>query len=223
MATATEKAYRVVTLDGIDPADETDGRVRLAVRRELDIEAFGVNAYRAVADDAQIINEHDELGLSSAGQQELYVVLNGGATFTIDGEKVEAPAGSLVFVRDPATKRGAVATEVGTTVLAVGATPGEAYRVMPPEGQEAMEAYNKGDFEKAIERLGQVLAREPNDVLSLYNSACFEARLGRTHDALEHLGRAIEVGERERVVAYARGDEDFDSIREDPRFKQLVP
>jgi len=116
-----------------------------------------------------------------------------------------------------------VATEVGTTVLAVGATPGEAYRVMPPEGQEAMEAYNKGDFEKAIERLGQVLAREPNDVLSLYNSACFEARLGRTDDALEHLGRAIEVGERERVVKYARGDEDFDSIREDPRFKKLVP
>ena len=223
MATATEKAYRVVTLDGIEPGDEADGRVRLAVRRELDIEAFGVNAYRAVADDAQIINEHDELGLSSAGQQELYVVLNGGATFTIDGERVEAPAGSLVFVRDPATKRGAVATEVGTTVLAIGATPGEAYRVMPPEGQKAMEAYNKGDFEKAIELLGQVLAREPNDVLSLYNSACFEARLGRTDDALEHLRRAIEVGERERVLKYARGDEDFDSIREDPRFKQLVP
>jgi tetratricopeptide (TPR) repeat protein len=223
MATATEKAYRVVTLDGIEPADEADGRVRLAVRRELDIEAFGVNAYRAVADDAQIINEHDELGLSSAGQQELYVVLNGAATFNIDGERVEAPAGSLVFVRDPATRRGAVATEVGTTVLAIGGTPGEAYRVMPPEGQEAMEAYNAGDFEKAIERLGQVLAREPNDVLSLYNSACFEARLGRTDDALEHLRRAIEVGERERVVEYARGDEDFDSIREDPRFKKLVP
>jgi tetratricopeptide (TPR) repeat protein len=221
MATATEKAYRIVTLDGIEPGDEVDGRVRLAVRQELDIEAFGVNAFRAVADQAQVINEHDEVGLSSAGQQELYVVLNGAATFSIDGERVEAPAGSLVFVRDPATKRGAVATEVGTTVLAIGSTPGEAYRVSPPEAQEAMKAYNAGDFEKAIELLGQVLAREPNDVLSLYNTACFEARLGRTDDALEHLRRAIEV--EERAVHYARGDEDFDSIREDPRFKKLVP
>jgi tetratricopeptide (TPR) repeat protein len=221
MATATEKAYRVLTLDGIEPADEADGRVRLAVRRELDIEAFGVNAYRAVADDAQIINEHVELGLSSSGQQELYVVLNGSATFNIDGERVEAPAGSLVFVRDPATKRGAVATEVGTTVLAIGGTAGEAYRVSPPEAQEAMEAYNEGDFEKAIERLGQVLAREPNDVLSLYNTACFEARLGRTDEALEHLRLAVEGNE--RAAELARTDEDFDSIREDPRFTKLVP
>jgi tetratricopeptide (TPR) repeat protein len=221
MATATEKAYRVLTLDGIEPADEADGRVRLAVRRELDIEAFGVNAYRAVADDAQIINEHVELGLSSSGQQELYVVLNGSATFNIDGERVEAPAGSLVFVRDPATKRGAVATEVGTTVLAIGGTAGEAYRVSPPEAQEAMEAYNEGDFEKAIERLGQVLAREPNDVLSLYNTACFEARLGRTEEALEHLRLAVEGNE--RAAELARTDEDFDSIREDPRFTKLVP
>jgi tetratricopeptide (TPR) repeat protein len=221
MATATDKAYRVVTLDGIETRDEADGRVQLPVRRELDIEAFGVNAYRAVADNAQIINEHVELGLSSAGQQELYVVLNGAATFTIDGERVEAPAGSLVFVRDPATKRGAVATEVGTTVLAIGGTPGEAYRVSPPEAQEAMEAYGKGDFEKAIERLGQVLAREPNHVLALYNTACFEARLGRTDDAVEHLRLAIEGNE--RAAELARTDEDFDSVREDPRFKQLVP
>jgi tetratricopeptide (TPR) repeat protein len=221
MATTTEKAYRVVTLDGIEPGDEVDGRVRLAVRQELDIEAFGVNAFRAVADDAKIINEHNELGLTGAGQQELYVVLNGSATFNIDGERVDAPAGSLVFVREPITKRGAVATEAGTTILAIGGTPGEAYRVYPPEGQEAMKAYNAGDFEKAVELLGQVLAREPNDVLSLYNSACFEARAGRIDDALEHLRRAVEL--EPRAAEYARGDDDFASVRDDPRFKKLVP
>jgi tetratricopeptide (TPR) repeat protein len=220
MATTTEKAYRVVTLDGIEPGDEVDGRVRLAVRQELDIEAFGVNAFRAVADDAKIINEHNELGLTGAGQQELYVVLNGSATFNIDGERVDAPAGSLVFVREPITKRGAVATEAGTTILAIGGTPGEAYRVYPPEGQEAMKAYNAGDFEKAVELLGQVLAREPNDVLSLYNSACFEARAGRTDDALEHLRRAVEL--EPRAAEYARGDDDFASVRDDPRFKEII-
>jgi Xaa-Pro aminopeptidase len=221
MATATEKAYRVVTLDGIEPGDEVDGRVRLAVRHHLDIEAFGVNAFRTVADKADVIREHDEVGLGSSGQQELYVVLNGSATFSIDGERVEAPAGSFVFVRDPAVKRSAVATELGTTVLAIGGTPGEAYRVFPAEAQEAMRAYNAGDFETALARIEQVLAREPNDVLALFNAACFEARLGRTDDALEHLRRAIEVDE--RAIEQARGDEDFDSVREDPRFKKLVP
>jgi tetratricopeptide (TPR) repeat protein len=124
-------------------------------------------------------------------------------------------------VRDPAAKRSAVATEAGTTVLAVGGTPGQAYRVQPPEAQEAMQAYNAGDFETALERIQQVLAREPNDVLSLFNAACFEARLGRTDDAIEHLRLAIE--QNELAVDQARGDEDFDSIREDPRFKKLVP
>ena len=223
MATATEKAYRVATLDGIEPGEEVDGRARLAVRQHLDITAFGVNAFRATAEGGKVINEHDEAGglVSSSGQQELYVVLNGAATFSIDGESVEAPAGSFVFVRDPNAKRGAVATEAGTTVLAIGGSPGEAYRVMPPEGQKALEAYNAGDFKTALELVEQVLAREPDDVLSLFNAACFEARLGRTDDALEHLGRAIEVNE--RAIEQARGDEDFDAIRDDPRFKKLVP
>jgi tetratricopeptide (TPR) repeat protein len=226
MTTATEKAYRVVTLDAMEAGDELtgrdEGRVRFGVRQYLDITAFGVNAFRATAEGGQVINEHDETGgLGSSGQQELYVVLDGAATFSIDGESVEAPAGSFVFVGDPNAKRGAVATEAGTTVLAIGGSPGEAYRVMPPEGQKAIEAYNAGDFEKALELVQQVLAREPDDVLSLFNAACFEARLGRTDDAIEHLRRAIEVNE--RAIEQARGDEDFDSIRDDPRFKKLVP
>lgn len=227
METAIEKAYRVVTLDGIEPArpiapgQQDEARVRLAVRQELGIEAFGVNAFRAVAENADLIREHDETGLGSTGQQELYVVIDGAATFSIDGERVEAPAGSLVFVGDPAAKRSAVAKEAGTTVLAIGGTPGEAYRVFPREAQEAMQAYNDGDFETALERVQQVLEREPDHVLSLYNAACFAARLGRTDQALEHLQRAIEVDE--RAIEQARGDEDFDSVREDPRFKQLVP
>jgi tetratricopeptide (TPR) repeat protein len=220
MATATEKAYKVVTLDGIVPGEANEGRVRLAVREELDIQAFGINAFRTVDEDGQVIREHDEVGLGATGQQELYVVLNGGATFNIDGEQVEAPAGSFVFVRDPAVKRSAVATDVGTTVLAIGGTPEEAYRVFPAEAQEAMKAYNAGDFETALERINQVLRREPNDVLALFNAACFEARLGRTDDALEHLRLAIEADE--RAIENARTDEDFDSIREDPRFSALV-
>lgn len=226
MATATKKAYEVVSLDGIEPGEpiapgqQDEGRVRIGVRQHFDIQAFGINAFRTVEADATVIREHDEVGLASTGQQELYVVLNGGATFSIDGERVEAPAGSFVFVRDPTVKRSAVAKEAGTTVLAIGGTPGEAYRVFPREAQEAIQAYNAGDFKTALERVNQVLAREPNDILSLYNAACFEAKLGRTDDAIEHLRQAIEVDE--RAVEQARGDEDFDSIRNDPRFVDLV-
>jgi hypothetical protein len=226
MATATENAYSVVTLDGIEPAQplapggQDEGRVRLAVREHFDIGAFGINAYRATEPGATVIREHDEVGLASSGQQELYLVLNGAATFNVDGERVDAPAGTFVFVRDPAAKRSAVAKDAGTTVLAIGGTPGEAYRVFPREGQEAMRAYNAGDYETAFQKTQQVLEREPHDVISLYNSACFAALLGRTDDAVEYLRRTIEVDE--RANEYARTDDDFASIREDPRFKALV-
>jgi hypothetical protein len=226
MATTTEQAYSVVTLDGIQPAEpiarglQDEARVRLAVREHFVIEAFGINAYRATEPGANVIREHDELGLASSGQQELYLVLHGAATFNVDGERVDAPAGTLVFVRDPAAKRSAVAKDAGTTVLAIGGTPGEAYRVFPREGQEAMRAYNAGDYETAFQKTQQVLAREPNDVISLYNSACFAALLGRSDDALEYLGRTIEINE--RAKEYARTDDDFASIREEPRFKALV-
>src|SRR5207302_252326 len=47
----------------------------------------------------------------------------GRATFTIDGESYDAPAGTYVFVPDPASKRHAVAVEPGTTVLSFGGPP----------------------------------------------------------------------------------------------------
>ena len=61
--------------------------------------------------------------LRRGGHEELYFVLSGRATFTVDGERVDAPAGSLVFVKDPAMRRGAVADEAGTKILAIGGRP----------------------------------------------------------------------------------------------------
>jgi hypothetical protein len=226
MATATDRSFDVVSLDAIEPEDpiapgqQPGGRVRLAVRRRLGIEAFGINAFRTTEADADVIREHDELGLGSSEQQELYVVLNGAATFNVDGERVDAPAGSLVFVRDPAAKRSAVAKEIGTTILAIGGTAGQAYRVFPPEGEEAMRAYNEGDYETAFKTLQPVLEREPDHVVTLYNSACFAALSGRGDEAIDFLRRAGDVDG--RAIEMARDDSDFDSIREDPRFKELV-
>ena len=81
--------WQVARLDDI----ERRGR-DIPVREHLGIHAFGINAYTP-GEDGTLINEHDESG---SGQEELYIVLDGNATFEVDGETVDAPAGTFVFV-----------------------------------------------------------------------------------------------------------------------------
>jgi hypothetical protein len=122
--------FRTTTLEAIGEIPAVDGRLRWKpVRRTLGIRAFGVNAY--VADAGQeVVETHDELtGAGPGGHEELYVVVTGHARFTIDGEDVDAPAGTLVFLPEPAAQRGARAVQDGTTVLAIGAQPGQPYSV----------------------------------------------------------------------------------------------
>jgi mannose-6-phosphate isomerase-like protein (cupin superfamily) len=220
VATATGTGFSVLTLDG-STGEEDEGRIRVEVRRELGIRAFGANAYRSV-EGGKLIGEHDEAGfrIGNSDQEELYVVVEGKATFDVDGEKIEAPAGTAVLVR-PESKRSAVAEETGTTVLAIGGTPGEAYVVLPEQFREAFEAYNNKEYEKSIEIYQGILASGfPNEAGIIYNIACNEALLGRTDNAIEHLKSAIQADG--RVVELARTDTDMDPIREDTRFKELV-
>ncbi len=224
MATTTDKGYSVVALDDMEaappftPGGRDEGRERLDVRNALGITAFGINAVR-IPGAGNLVREHTETGFGSSEQEELYVVLGGSATFTLDGEEVETPAGSLVYVR-PEVKRSAVAADEGTTLLMVGGTPGKAYEPAPPEAAEAFAAYNAGDYEKAVERQLIVVEKRPGDAVALFNAACFEARAGKTDDAIAHLGQAVEAGE--GVKDLIRTDEDLDSIREDPRFDVLT-
>jgi tetratricopeptide (TPR) repeat protein len=169
--------------------------------------------------EGELIREHTEDGPFASNQEELYVVLNGAATFEIDGERVEAPAGSLVYVR-PEAKRSAVAQEKGTTVLMIGGTPGKAYDPPPAEAGEAFAAYNAGEYEAALEKQLVVLEARPKDVLAHFNAGCYAARAGRTDEALEHLGRAVDLDD--RIKEFIENDEDLDSLREDPRFVVLA-
>src|SRR5215213_633219 len=118
-------AFRTLRLDDLEPIHAA-GLHGLPLRHELGVHAFGVNAYRGPAAGDDVIEEHTEEGL---GHEELYVVLTGRARFTLDGEALAAPAGTVVFLPDPATRRHAVAEEPGTTVLALGGKPGEGYEV----------------------------------------------------------------------------------------------
>lgn len=222
MAAVETASYVVVRLDEIEPGaalDGTDERVRFDVRRAVGLSSFGINAFRAKA-GAELIREHDETGVGASEQEELYVVLNGDATFNVDGERVDAPTGSFVFVGNPAAKRSAVANEDGTTVLVMGGTPGKAFEPMPAENGEALAAYNAGDYETAYAKQQIVLEKRPAYVLAHFNAGCYAARLGRTDEAFAHLRRAFELDE--RIREYIDKDEDLDSLREDPRFEALT-
>jgi hypothetical protein len=125
---------KVLRLDDVEPT-RLYGTLWKPIRSTLGIRAFGINAYVAERAGDRLFNEHDETETLAGNQrhQELYIVLAGRATFTVDGEDVDAPAGTLVFVDDPASRRGAVAAEAPTTVLAIGAPLGEGYRPPPWE------------------------------------------------------------------------------------------
>jgi len=99
----------------------------IPVRHRLGVTAFGTNGYRALRAGDLVVEPHDERTEDpehEPAQEEMYVVVLGRATFTLDGQSLDAPAGTVVFLPDPAVRREAVAEEDGTVVLAVGGTPG---------------------------------------------------------------------------------------------------
>ena len=130
--------YETLQLDDVplivfDEPDEPNWR---PLRHHLGVGAFGVNAWVAAAAGEHVIERHDELpgNGETAGHEELYVVLNGAADFTVGDDRFAVQAGSVVFVRDPALTREAVAREPGTTVLVVGNKPGAPFT--PSEWEE---------------------------------------------------------------------------------------
>ncbi|HSC91060.1 MAG TPA: hypothetical protein VLB86_05345 [Gaiellaceae bacterium] len=184
------------------------------LRRHFDVGAFGVNAWRGDEAGAVVIPEHHE---RETGHEELYVVVVGSATFTVDGETVAAPTGTAVFVRDPTVRRAAVADEPGTTLLTVGAKRGEAFEPSPWEDNyDAILLFNEGDWEGGRQRLLEALERRPGFPAYLYNLACAEARLGEADAAIEHLLVATEAEPRFRDAAQT--DDDLASLRADARF-----
>lgn len=224
MSTAVQKRFVLTQLDELEPAPRIavgrpdDGRKRFDIRRRLGITAFGVAAFSAPSGVA-VIGEHDETLLGEAGQEELYFVVSGAATFEIDGEVLEAPTGALVQVQ-PAARRKAIAKEDGTTILVVGGTSGKAYEPGPEEAAEALAAYNSEDYETALAKQLVAVEKQPDNVVAHFNAGCFAARAGHVDEAIEHLQRAVGIND--RIKELIATDEDLDSIREDQRFAELT-
>jgi tetratricopeptide (TPR) repeat protein len=181
------------------------------------VTAFGVNAYWAERPGDELIEEHDELGAGAGRHEELYVLISGAAHFTVAGEEFEAAPGTVVFVRDPAARRAAVATEPNTTALAIGGAAGRAYEVSPWEwAAEAIPAWRARDYATARRTIEQGLEEYPDHPSLLYDLACVEALDGATEEAIDHLRRAVEL--RPVYADDAREEEDFASIRDHPGF-----
>ena len=124
---------RSAHLDEIPAPATDDAAVWRPIRHHFGVRAFGVNGWVAPRAGDEVIEDHRETEGGAAAHEELYLVLRGRATFTVEDEELEADAGTLVHVPDPGARRRAVALEPDTAVLAIGAVAGEPFAVSPWE------------------------------------------------------------------------------------------
>lgn len=208
-------AYSVTRFDAIDEIEDGGAPYR-PVRHHFGIASFGVNSYSSRKTGDRIINEHSEEG----DQEELYIVLQGRATFELDGDRVDAPAGTLVFA-EPGVKRTAFAEEDSTTVVVVSGKPGKVYEVLGFEVWAPFNPlYEAGDYAEAADRARGVIERQPEAFGAFFYLACCEALAGRPDDAARHLRHALEQSERLRGIA--RRSPDLDLIRDRPEIAELL-
>jgi len=207
----SEKAYEVAHIDELErfPVDE-EGLMWRPVRRKLGIQAFGTNAYTAEKAGDRVVEEHYE----NDGHEELYFVASGRASFTLGDEEIDAPGGTFVYA-SPGTKRGAVAGEPKTTIVAFGAKPGVPHEISGWEGIfVAFGHLRNGDEEKGRQAMADAIAAEPDAWQGHFNAACYESLTRNKEATFEHLRRAIELEPKTRE--YAQKDTDFDWLRDDP-------
>ena len=208
--------YAILTLDELDTASHRDCNL-IPVRHALGFRAAGVNAWKADA-GGQLIPPHEE----DSGSQELYAVVRGRARFTVGEEEAEAPAGTLVFVPSEVF-RTAVAADDGTIVFVVGGRVGEPFDVGGWDSFALANTYLQASrLSDARTVMEELIAQQPDYWATSYNAGRFEAVAGNADAALEHLRRAKKLdGEGESPV-YFREDSRLDSLRDDPRFEELL-
>lgn len=111
--------YRVCAIDEL-PAIH-GGLVKLAAA-ELGVESFGLQ----VLDFPPGFEHYPEHDHSQDGQEEVYLVLRGSATFEVDGEPVALDGGRVLRVPAESRRRLDPGPE-GVRLLAIGCTPGGGY------------------------------------------------------------------------------------------------
>jgi quercetin dioxygenase-like cupin family protein len=207
---------RIVKLDELESISGPGSLTWRPVRATLGIRAFGCNAYTAANAGDDVVEPHTED--PTLAHEELYFVAAGRASFTIDEQRYDAPAGTYVFIPDPASHRHALAAEPGTTVLSFGGPP--TFEPSAWEWTFRAAPLMRSDPDRAREILSEGKAARPNSSAFLYAFACLDALEGNRDAAIANLRAAIEV--RPNVAAWAREDEDFESLRGDPEFVAIT-
>lgn len=178
------------------------------IRSRLGIRPFGMNSYTATEVGSEIVEDHTE---ETYGHEEVYIVVAGHARFTLNGDEVDAPTGTIVHLPDPSVRRSAVAVDPETRVLAVGGKPGEAFR---PSAWELFFRASKLPPQEALALVENSDGYNADTAGYQYNLACFRALAGKPDEAVEAFREAYEL-DPNRVAEWAPGDSDLDSIREE--------
>jgi mannose-6-phosphate isomerase-like protein (cupin superfamily) len=129
------------------------------VRSRLGTRIVGMGGYTAQRAGQMIVEGHTE-SAEGRGHEEVYVVLRGRATFTLNDTEFDAPAGTFVVVRDPAVHRAAVAAEPDTAVLALGGPPH--FDPSDSEWIERARPHLRADPERAQAILEELQAAKPD-------------------------------------------------------------
>jgi tetratricopeptide (TPR) repeat protein len=209
----TNSGYSMQTLKDISAFGNL-----IPIRHTLGISSFGINAWQASEAGEQLVPDHQE---EDTQHEEVYLVLSGRATFTVAGDVLDAPTGTLVCVNDPIVQRSATAAEADTTVLAVGGRPAHAYNPVGWElNHEITPLFESGDFASAKDKTRAALGQYPDSKFFLYNLACAEAQLGEIDAAIDDLTRVLEPHPEFKQMAAA--DDDLAPLREHLRFQALV-
>ena len=209
--------YSVAQVDEIDEVAGPGCHYR-PIRHHFGISAFGVNAWTGHAPGDAVILEHD--ADDPTRDEELFFVLRGRASFELDGNQVDAAAGTFVFAA-PGTNRRAIAKESGTMIIAIEGSPGKAYEARGRElWAPLISLYGAGEYEEVADRLQTAVETSPQYPLLFFNLACCQSLLGRTSSALDSLRQAVEMSDEFRETA--KVDSDLDPIRNEGAFKELI-
>jgi hypothetical protein len=176
---------KTLRLDEVDGIPVFGTLVWKPIRKTLGVTAFGINAYTAANAGDEVVEEHTEEPL---GHEEIYAVIRGRATFTVDGQEVDAPAGTLVYLDDPKQQRQAIAQEPGTTVLAIGGVPGKHEISTWEYFFPALSLIETGDYNRARAILEEALRQRDHSALHYY-LAKVEALAGNHDRAREEVAK----------------------------------
>jgi hypothetical protein len=125
MSASKAATWKVAHIDAIPVEDgESPTTEWKPVRRYFEIGSFGTNLARAGSAGDVLTHDHDETG---PNHEELFLIVSGHATYRVDGEEIDAPAGTFLHCPDPKTVRGVVAKEPGTVMFVVGAEVGAVF------------------------------------------------------------------------------------------------